>query len=369
MRGAVVGAVLALAISACGGTTQSPATPASPTAAPPSTTAPATPTSEPPTSPSIAPSPAVSDAARGDGLAEARAGRRPPAPERTTRGRSIRRRGLRTCSAAGTARRSTTTSGRSTSRPTHGRTLTRAAGGLRRASATRRSGWMAWASSCGLARRVRRPSSTTSGRTTPWQTTGRASRTTGRSPSPAMARVRRSATDGRLWISHGFTEDGVRFSDTRAYDFEAGTWSDETPDGRPARRALPARMLADRGWPARALRGPDDRRPRAGRSVGVGCRAVGDGRRPAPAGAQSPCRDAARRRRRGVRRARARRRAISATSTASTERSLAFEELRPRGCAARRPATAQRSSTTRATAASCSSAAPPAATRSPIPGS
>ena len=36
--------------------------------------------------------------------------------------------------------------------------------------------------------------------------------------------------DGRLWISHGFTEDGVRFADTRAYDFGSGTWSDETPD-------------------------------------------------------------------------------------------------------------------------------------------
>ena len=32
--------------------------------------------------------------------------------------------------------------------------------------------------------------------------------------------------DGRLWISHGFTEDGVRFSDTRAYDFGTGTWTD-----------------------------------------------------------------------------------------------------------------------------------------------
>jgi hypothetical protein len=38
--------------------------------------------------------------------------------------------------------------------------------------------------------------------------------------------------DGRLWISHGFTEDGVRFSDTRAYDFSTGTWSDVTPEGR-----------------------------------------------------------------------------------------------------------------------------------------
>ena len=47
--------------------------------------------------------------------------------------------------------------------------------------------------------------------------------------------------DGRLWISHGFTEDGVRFSDTRAYDFEAGRWTDETPDGtQPVVRCLHA---------------------------------------------------------------------------------------------------------------------------------
>ena len=39
------------------------------------------------------------------------------------------------------------------------------------------------------------------------------------------------APDGRLWISHGFTADGVRFSDTRAYDFATGAWTDETPDG------------------------------------------------------------------------------------------------------------------------------------------
>lgn len=37
--------------------------------------------------------------------------------------------------------------------------------------------------------------------------------------------------DGRLWISHGFTEDAGRFSDTRAYDFTTERWSDETPDG------------------------------------------------------------------------------------------------------------------------------------------
>jgi hypothetical protein len=37
--------------------------------------------------------------------------------------------------------------------------------------------------------------------------------------------------DGRLWVSHGFTEDGTRFADTRAYDLETGTWADESPDG------------------------------------------------------------------------------------------------------------------------------------------
>jgi len=37
--------------------------------------------------------------------------------------------------------------------------------------------------------------------------------------------------DGRLWISHGFTSDGTRFADTKAYDFESGSWTDETPAG------------------------------------------------------------------------------------------------------------------------------------------
>ncbi|HYI22698.1 MAG TPA: kelch repeat-containing protein [Candidatus Limnocylindrales bacterium] len=44
--------------------------------------------------------------------------------------------------------------------------------------------------------------------------------------------------DGRLWISHGFTDTG-RFDDTRAYDFGTGEWTDETPDGdRPVQRCL-----------------------------------------------------------------------------------------------------------------------------------
>ncbi|RPH35956.1 MAG: hypothetical protein EHM90_03075, partial [Chloroflexi bacterium] len=37
--------------------------------------------------------------------------------------------------------------------------------------------------------------------------------------------------DGRLWISHGFTSEGARFSDTRAYDFATGSWTEETPVG------------------------------------------------------------------------------------------------------------------------------------------
>lgn len=46
--------------------------------------------------------------------------------------------------------------------------------------------------------------------------------------------------DGRLWISHGFTEDGTRFADTRAYDLDTGTWADESPGGGPFERCLHA---------------------------------------------------------------------------------------------------------------------------------
>ncbi len=45
--------------------------------------------------------------------------------------------------------------------------------------------------------------------------------------------------DGRLWISHGFTSEGARFADTRAFDFATGSWSDETPVGEaPVERCL-----------------------------------------------------------------------------------------------------------------------------------
>lgn len=45
--------------------------------------------------------------------------------------------------------------------------------------------------------------------------------------------------DGRLWVSHGFTQDDGRFADTRAYDFATGEWQDVTPSGRvPLERCL-----------------------------------------------------------------------------------------------------------------------------------
>lgn len=54
--------------------------------------------------------------------------------------------------------------------------------------------------------------------------------------------------DGRLWISHGFTAEGQRFADTRAYDFATDTWTDETPAGdAPIKRCLHACWWTDDG--------------------------------------------------------------------------------------------------------------------------
>lgn len=62
---------------------------------------------------------------------------------------------------------------------------------------------------------------------------------TGAAPVPRYGSCAAIGPDGRLWISHGFTEDGNRFADTRAYDFEAAAWTDETPAGEvPALRCL-----------------------------------------------------------------------------------------------------------------------------------
>jgi len=60
-------------------------------------------------------------------------------------------------------------------------------------------------------------------------------------PVPRYGSCAALGPDGRLWISHGFTSEGSRFADTRAYDFATGEWSDETPTGAaPIERCLHA---------------------------------------------------------------------------------------------------------------------------------
>jgi hypothetical protein len=70
----------------------------------------------------------------------------------------------------------------------------------------------------------------------------------GAAPIPRYGSCAALGPDGRLWISHGFTEDGTRFADTRAYDFAAERWTDETPDGRaPVNRCLHGCWWSDDG--------------------------------------------------------------------------------------------------------------------------
>ncbi len=71
----------------------------------------------------------------------------------------------------------------------------------------------------------------------------------GAAPIPRYGTCSAIAPDGRLWISHGFTADGARFSDTRAYDFAAGEWTDESPPSgtRPVERCLHACWWTDAG--------------------------------------------------------------------------------------------------------------------------
>ncbi|HYN70656.1 MAG TPA: kelch repeat-containing protein [Candidatus Eisenbacteria bacterium] len=58
-------------------------------------------------------------------------------------------------------------------------------------------------------------------------------------PVPRYGTCAALGPDGRLWMSHGFTEDGIRFADSHAYDFAAGMWSDEAPAGNgPIERCL-----------------------------------------------------------------------------------------------------------------------------------
>ncbi|MBA2489712.1 MAG: hypothetical protein H0V36_10435 [Chloroflexi bacterium] len=60
----------------------------------------------------------------------------------------------------------------------------------------------------------------------------------GEVPAPRYGSCGAVGPDGRLWISHGFTDAG-RFDDTRAYDFTAASWSEVSVDGeRPIKRCL-----------------------------------------------------------------------------------------------------------------------------------
>jgi hypothetical protein len=67
-------------------------------------------------------------------------------------------------------------------------------------------------------------------------------------PVPRYGSCAALGPDGRLWISHGFTQEGQRFADTRAYDFSTNTWTDETPVGEaPVQRCLHACWWTDEG--------------------------------------------------------------------------------------------------------------------------
>jgi hypothetical protein len=67
-------------------------------------------------------------------------------------------------------------------------------------------------------------------------------------PVPRYGSCAAIGPDGDLWISHGFTSDGTRFADTRAYDFATGAWTDVTPAGDlPVARCLHACWWTDAG--------------------------------------------------------------------------------------------------------------------------
>jgi len=67
-------------------------------------------------------------------------------------------------------------------------------------------------------------------------------------PVPRYGSCAAIGPDGRLWISHGFTEGGQRFADTRAYDFSTHAWTDETPVAEaPIQRCLHACWWTDDG--------------------------------------------------------------------------------------------------------------------------
>jgi galactose oxidase-like protein len=60
-------------------------------------------------------------------------------------------------------------------------------------------------------------------------------------PVPRYGSCGAVGPDGRFWMSHGFTQEGQRFADTRAYDFSTDTWTEQTPAGEaPIERCLHA---------------------------------------------------------------------------------------------------------------------------------
>ncbi len=70
----------------------------------------------------------------------------------------------------------------------------------------------------------------------------------GVSPKARYGTCAALGADGRLWISHGFTEDGTRFADTQAFDFGTSRWSDVTPAGQaPVSRCLHGCWWTDDG--------------------------------------------------------------------------------------------------------------------------
>ena len=166
---------------------------------------------------------------------------------RTTPGPSTAPARSPTCSGAATARPSSTTRGHSISAMTRGRSSNRPRR-LRRGSGTKRSGSKGSASSSSPARPTRRRSSTTCGPTTRLRMHGPQLPATGAAPVARYGSCAAIGPDGRLWISHGFTQEQSRFSDTRAYDFASGTWTDETPAGpRPVERCLHGCWWTDAG--------------------------------------------------------------------------------------------------------------------------
>ena len=335
MRRAVFEAVLVLAISACGGTTQSPVEPTSPSTAPASATALATPTTEPPSSASIAPSPVVSEAPVMTAWRKVDPGDGPDAREDHT----------------WTLDPSTRTAYLFGGRD--GSTVFDDIWAFDLASDTWReldpegSGPDArfgheavWVDGVGLV--------VWAGQAGPtaffddlWAYDP-AANDWSRLPNDGSKPVARYGSCSAVGTTGACgsatasprTASGSR---TRARTTSKRVVVRRDPGRHPAGGALPARVLADRRWPVRALRRPDDRRPSAGRSLGSRCRAMGDGRQRAPAGAQSPCRDPAWRRHRRVRGL-----GLDGDYLRDVYRvdgtTLAFEELRPDG--ARPPARA-----------------------------